>query len=277
MRSLREDPPAVLGVRAVEPHHDRDAGFDPLQRLEDALRHEVASRDPSEDVHEHDLHGRVREHDLERGRHLIGRRTASDVEEVRGAGARLRHDVERRHHEPGTVADDAHLSVELHVLEALLLRARLHLVDRELLRKLRDVRMTPQGVVVDRHLRVERHDPIVVEKDERVHLDEGRVALDERARTSSGARRPAPSQASTGSVPIELAHVIGAEPEHRVDVHAPERFGSRAGELLDVHRRPLPSSSRGSRPGSGPAGATCRTPARSAAAPRRGRASRRSP
>ena len=81
-------------------------GVDPLQRPEDPLGDEVAPRDPAEDVHEHDLHGGIREHDLERRRHLVGRRAAADVEEVRRSRARLRDHVERGHHEPGAVADD---------------------------------------------------------------------------------------------------------------------------------------------------------------------------
>jgi hypothetical protein len=35
------------------------------------------------------------------------------IEEVRGAAAGLSHDVERRHHQPGAVAQDADVAVEL--------------------------------------------------------------------------------------------------------------------------------------------------------------------
>ena len=74
--------PPRRSFRPAEPRSAR--GLDPLQRLQDALRHQVAARDPSEDVDEHRLHGRVGQHDLERGRHLIGAGAAPDVQEVRG-------------------------------------------------------------------------------------------------------------------------------------------------------------------------------------------------
>ena len=198
------------------------------------LRHQVAPGDASEDVHEHDLHGGIGQHDLERRGHLVGRRAAADVEEVRGPRARLGHDVERGHHEPGAVADDAHVSVELHVLQALLLRACLHVVDRELIGQLGDVRVTPQGVVVDRHLRVERDDPVVLEEDQRVDLDEGRVPLDrELVHLPEHVARPFPRLDRQRA--DELAHVVRPEAEQRIDVDAAEGLGSRTGELLDVH------------------------------------------
>ena len=235
VRRLREDPPPVLRVRPVQAHDDRDPSLDSFQRLEDALRHQVAPGDPSEDVHEHDLHGGVGQHDLERGRHLIGRRAAADVEEVRGPRPRLRHDVERRHHEAGAVADDAHVSVELHVLQALLLRAGLDVVDRELIGQLGDVRVAPQRVVVDRHLRVERDDPVVLEEDQRVHLDEGRVPLDrELVHLPEHVPRPFPRLDRQRA--DELAHVVRPEPEQRVDVDrggAP-RAGVRASSSMSI-------------------------------------------
>ena len=71
----------------------------------------------------------IREQHLERGHDLIGLGAAAHVEEVRGAAARLRDHVERRHHEPGAVAEDSDLAVELHVRDATLLR---HLLLRVL-------------------------------------------------------------------------------------------------------------------------------------------------
>ena len=83
-----------------------------------------------EDVDEHDLDGGVGEHDLERGRHLVGARASADVEEVRPSRlpARPRRASTSR---ARPVADDADVAVELHVLQPLLVGARLHGIDRE--------------------------------------------------------------------------------------------------------------------------------------------------
>ena len=81
----------------------------------------VAAGDAAEDVEQHGLHLRVGEQHLERGHDLLRLRAAAHVEEVRRAPARLRDHVERRHHEPGAVAEDPDLAVELHVGDATLL------------------------------------------------------------------------------------------------------------------------------------------------------------
>ena len=75
-----------------------------------------------------------------------------------GCAARLGDHVERRHHEPGAVAEDADVAVELHVGEAALLG---HLLLRVLgadVAQRRGVRVAVERVAVDRELRVERDD-----------------------------------------------------------------------------------------------------------------------
>ena len=104
--------------------------------------------------------------------------------------AGLRHDVERGHHEARAVADDPDVAVELHVLQALLVRARLHRVDRERGLHRLDVRVAEQRVVVDRDLGVERHHAPVLQQHERVHLDERGVA-------------------APAAIAYELAHDVG--------------------------------------------------------------------
>ncbi len=69
--------------------------------------------------------------------HHLGRGAAADVEEVRRLHAAVlltgvRHDVERGHHQPGAVADDADGAVELDVVEALGLGLRLERVGGRL-------------------------------------------------------------------------------------------------------------------------------------------------
>ena len=97
-----------------------------------------------------------------------------------------------------------------------------------------DVGVAEQRVVVDRDLRVERDDRAVVELHERVHLDEGRVALLQQL-------VQAPQHVGRSLARVdrqradELAHVERPQPEHRVDVHPAQRLGTGASELLDVH------------------------------------------
>ena len=128
--------------------------------------------------------------------------------------------------------------------------------------------VTEQRVVVDGDLGVERDHPTVVELHERVHLHQGGVALPQQL--------VHPPQHVGGTLPRlgrqradQLAHVEGPQTQHRVDVHAPQRLRARARELLDVHaalgghhRQVVPGRTVEQR-------STCRTPARSAAAPRR--------
>ena len=75
-----------------------------------------------------------------------------------GSPPALLDDVERRHDEPGAVAEDADVAVELDVGEAPLLG---HLLLRILGRgvaQLRVLRVTEERVAVERDLRVERSD-----------------------------------------------------------------------------------------------------------------------
>ncbi len=100
----------------------------------DAARDRVASGDAAEDVHEHRLHLLVAEDDVEAVGHHLGRCASADVEEVGGLDpavllAGVRDDVEGRHHQAGTVADDPDRAVELDVVEVLLLGLELERVD----------------------------------------------------------------------------------------------------------------------------------------------------
>ena len=51
-RSLRQEPPTLFGVRAVEANDDRILDLHLRERLQDPARDLVAARDPSEDVEE---------------------------------------------------------------------------------------------------------------------------------------------------------------------------------------------------------------------------------
>ena len=118
-------------------------------------------------------------------------RAAAGVEEVGRLAARLGDDVERRHHEPGAVAEDADVAVELHVGQPALLG---HLLLRVLaagVAQLGVLGMAEQAVPVERDLGVERLHLALGGDDHRVDLDEHRLLADERVvELGRAARRP---------------------------------------------------------------------------------------
>ena len=179
-RRLGEDPPALLGVRAVEPDDDRQLERHLAERLEDPARDLVAARDPAEDVEEDRLHLRVARDHRERVDDALRVAAAAEVAEVRGPAAREGDDVDGRHRQPGAVAEHADLAVELDVRDVLLAGERLERVGGVEVAHLGDVGMAVERVVVDRELRVERLHLAVGRDDQRVDLAEHRVEADER-------------------------------------------------------------------------------------------------
>src|SRR6185436_4186626 len=82
-----EDVPTLLGVVAVQAHHQRlgdrlAALFEEVEGGDDAAGDLVAGGDAAEDVDEHAAHSRVGQDDLQPVRHDRGARAAADVEEV---------------------------------------------------------------------------------------------------------------------------------------------------------------------------------------------------
>src|SRR5437763_7416341 len=240
---LREDAVAFFDVVAVQTDDQRLAGLgtQDLQRLDDAGRDRVAGGDAAEDVDEHALHVGVVEDDVQPGRHHLGRRAAADVEEVGGLHpavllARVRHDVQSGHDEPGAVADDADLAVQLDVVEVLGLRLGFQrvlglLVDQGLV-----ARLTEGGVLVEGDLAVEGDDLALRVADQRVDLDQGGVLGDEglpQLHDDLGGlvddlrRELARGEDLDG---LRLVHA-----GDRVDRDLGQRLGTLDGELLDLH------------------------------------------
>ena len=235
-RGVREDLPALLGVRAVEADDDRRRDLHALERFEDAARDLVAARDPAEDVEEDRLHLRVLRDHLERVDDALGAAAAAEVAEVRGLAAGDDHDVDRRHREPGAVAEDADRAVELDVGDALLARERLERVGGARVAELRDVGMTVERAVVDRELRVERLHLAVGRHDQRVDLGQHRVGLDEAAielLDDRGDLLLLGRIVDAGAVD-EPPRDPGLEALERIDVQAHERVGVVRGDLLDL-------------------------------------------
>ncbi len=149
---------ALHVVGAVEADDERDRRLD-LSNASIRPRGDlVAAGDAAEDVEQHGLDLRVGEDHLDGAGDRVGLRAAAGVEEVRGLAAGALDDVERRHHQPGAVAEDADVAVELHVGQAAVLgHPLLRILGREVA-QLGVLRVTEQGVVVERDLRVERPD-----------------------------------------------------------------------------------------------------------------------
>src|ERR1700761_9076288 len=185
-----EDAPSLDGVVPVQPDHDRPvhlvaAFLEHGDGRDDAVGHRVAGGDAAEDVHEHAAHARVGQHDLQAVGHDLGRCAAADVEEVGWPDAaerlaRVGHHVQGGHDQAGPVADDADLAVQLDVVEMLLDGPGL---DRVGVAGIGEpgVLLAERGVVVQRHLAVDREDLAVVGESHRVDLDQRGVLVSEHA------------------------------------------------------------------------------------------------
>src|SRR5258707_5680788 len=185
-----QDATALGRLVSVQPDHDRAvhllaARFQHADRRDDPVGHRVAGGDAAEDVHEHAAYARVGEHDLQAVRHHLGGRPAADVEEVGRPDAaerlaRVGHHVQGGHDQAGPVADDADLAVQLDVVEVLLDGPGL---DRVGVAGIGEpgVLLAERGVVVQRHLAVDREDLAVLGERHRVDLDQRRVLIAEHA------------------------------------------------------------------------------------------------
>ena len=227
---------ALLLVGAVEADHERNRRLDLGERLDQALGDLVAAGDAAEDVEQDGLDLRVGEDHLDRAGDRIGLRAAAGVEEVRGRAAGLGDDVERRHHEPGAVAEDADVAVELDVGEAALGGHLLLRVGGADVAEAGRAGVAEERVAVERHLGVERDDLAGLGDQERVDLDEHRVLGDvglvelreHRADRADHVGRDAGLEGEPAAVEV-------LEAEQRVDVQRAHRLGVGLGDRLDVH------------------------------------------
>src|SRR5215472_5375414 len=242
---LGEYPPALGSVVAVEPHDDWQP--DLLTALgeyadcrNDPVRDLVARGDTAEHVDQHGAHRRVRQHDVQAIGHDIGRRAAADVKEVRRAHAakllaRVRDHVERRHHQAGTIADDADLPVKLDVVEVLGLGPRLDRVGR---RRIGEpfMLLPERRVVVERDLSVDGDHPALFGQDKRVDLDQRGVLIGEHCPEPlgklGGTRRGLLRKPTRLNDLGSLGTVYARE---RVDGDPRDSLRLRAGDLFDLH------------------------------------------
>src|SRR5829696_2424771 len=233
---LGEDPAPLFGVRTVEPDDDGERDPCPLYGRQQSPRHLVAARYAAEDVEEHAPDLLVGGDDIEGGRDLLGVGPAADVAEVGRFAAGLGDDVQRAHHQPRPVAEDADVAVELDVLQPDLLRPLFLRVCGLDVVQPGYVFMPVKAGVVHRYLRVQRQDPSFPGNDERVDLDQARVETFEgfvqvRERHSYALCDVSFQPRGEG----DLTHLVRKQAEEWVYMKPDDclRFGLR--DLLDLH------------------------------------------
>jgi len=160
-----EDLAALVDVVAVQPDHERLVGLvaKHVQCGHDSVGDGVARSDATEHVHEHALDLLIVQDHVQACGHHLGRRAATDVEEVGRLDAtvllaRVSDDVERGHHQTRAIADDADLAVELDVVEVVLLGFQLQRVGGVAVFELDVAGLTEVGVGVQGDLAVQRQD-----------------------------------------------------------------------------------------------------------------------
>ena len=188
------------------------------------LRDLVAARDAAEDVEQHGGDVLVGEDHLDRLGDRLGREPPPASRKFAGRAAGLGDHVERGHHEPGAVAEDADVAVELDEGQAALAGHPLLLVLGGDVAQRGVVGVAEERVVVERDLRVERRDLAVAGDDQRVDLDEHRLFGDEGV-VELGQQRAdrAHDVGVDAGLERQPARVEVLEAEQRVDVQAGDR------------------------------------------------------
>jgi hypothetical protein len=233
---VRQDLAALLVVRPVEPHHERHLHLDLLERRDQAACDLVAAGDAAEDVEQHRADLGVGEDHLDCVHDRLGLGAAAGVEEVGRLAARLGHHVEGGHDEPGAVAEDAHVAVELHVGEAALLG---HLLLRVLGARVAEggrVLVAVERIGVHGDLGVQGHDVARSRYQQRVDLHEHGVLGHEHL-VQPGQHGPHRPDHVLGDAGLEgqPPAVEVLEPDQRVYMQLDHRVRVLVGDLLDVH------------------------------------------
>ena len=124
--------------------------------INNPLRDHVALHDAAENVHQNRLHFFVRDQNFESFRHLLLRRTATDIEKIRGIAAVKFDDVHRGHGQAGAINETGDISVQADVIESVfggLDLARIFFCN---IAHGCYFRMPKQGIVIEIEFRIER-------------------------------------------------------------------------------------------------------------------------
>src|SRR5574343_367760 len=196
----------------------------------------VATHDAAEDVNQNALDLRVLEHDLEGFGHLLGRGTATDVEEVGRLGAEQLDGVHGSHGQTGTVYQTADVAVERDVGEVELGGFDFVGVFFVQVAHGDDFRLTVQRVGVEVELGVERLDGAVGFVDQRVDFSQRSVGFH-----VAGVQVLQRFNALRNGGFVH-AHALGqglgllvGQADQRVDEDLDDLFRGLVGDFLDVH------------------------------------------
>ncbi|EAU64946.1 conserved hypothetical protein [Stigmatella aurantiaca DW4/3-1] len=227
---------ALLHVGALEPHHEGDLELDFLGGGDDALGDDVTLHDAAEDVDEHRLHRRVGQDELEGRRHLLLARAAAHVQEVGRVAPHQLDGVHGGHGQARAVHHAADVAVQRDVGQVELLGLRLAGLLFRQVAVVEQLLVLEERVLVEGHLRVERHHAAVLQDDERVDLHQRRVRLrvhlvERGAELDELVHRGAREAQAEG----QLAALEVQEAHRRVHRLAEDLLRVLGGHFLDLH------------------------------------------
>ncbi len=144
-------------------------------------------------------------------------------------------DVHRAHRQPGTVHQTADLAVELDVRQPVLARLGLGRALFVEVTHLGQIAVSEERVVVEVDLAVERHEAAIAGDDQRIDLGQGGIGVDVglvQAERDGAEGLPVLTAEVDGQ--RDVADVVVAQPDQRVDVLAHDRLWIGARDLLDL-------------------------------------------
>ena len=201
-----------------------------------ALGDQVAADDAAKDVHEDRAHLGIGKNELERRRHSFGGRATAHVEEVRRIAAVQLDEIHGRHGEARAVHHAGDVAIERDVVEVVFARRAL---DRIFLRRIAQARqrlLTENRIRVDVDLRVERDEVATLGDDQRIDLEQRRVALEVNAVQRHENRLELANLRALEAEPEgDLAALIALQARGRIDVDTQDLLGRVRRDFLDVH------------------------------------------
>ena len=181
MCGLAQDRAAFLNLVAIQAHHQRlgSSISKGLQGTDDAASNLIARGDSTENVDEHGANLLVSQDDVQALGHNFCRGTATDIEEIRGPDApvftRQCHNVQGRHDQACAVTNHAHLPLQAHVVQSGFLRHGLARILRGNVGVCGMFGVTESGIVIQRHLAVQRQNIALLGQDQGVDFNQGGV------------------------------------------------------------------------------------------------------
>jgi hypothetical protein len=187
-------------------------------------------------VHENSLHARIVEDQLEGASDAFLGGGACYVHEVRRLTAVMLDDVHGRHGEARAIHHAADVALQLHVIQVVTRGFELERVHLVLVAHILHVVVPEQGVLIERHLAIERDQAVRLGDDQRIDLHQGRVEVAERL---VHRHQQAHELVHLAFLEVELeGDVAGLERAHRGrrrQRQADDLVRMLGGDFLDIH------------------------------------------